>query len=123
MRFLAATLALLVAVATAASAQGDLDWTAGVGITPCSELAKVPDDELVSWVQGFWTGANLYLGSGDLCEERSSFVNLDTKAIRTIIEVHCAPIQNSEIMFAAFNALKGLPKIEGSRAAVCGGTP
>jgi hypothetical protein len=92
-------------------------------MTPCSQLAEVSDVELVSWVQGYWTGANLYLGSGDLCEGRSSVVDLDANAIRTVIEVHCAPIQNSEIMFAAFNALKGLPKIEGSRAAVCGGTP
>ena len=123
MRFLGAFSALFVATATEVSAQGDLDWTAGVGMTPCNQLAQVPDDELTAWVQGYWTGANLYLGSGDLCVERSSIVGLDANAIRTVIEVHCAPIQNSEIMFAAFNALKGLPKIEGSRAAVCGGTP
>ncbi len=123
MRFVVASAALFVAATAAASAQGDLDWTAGVGMTPCNQLAQVSDDELVSWVQGYWTGANLYLGSGDLCAERSSIVGLDANAIRTVIEVQCGPIQNSEIMFAAFNALKGLPKIQGSRAAVCGGTP
>ena len=107
----------------AAFAQGDLDWSAGVGMTPCKELSSISDAELIPWVQGYWTGANLYLGGADLCSKRASIVGIDTATVRTLIEVQCAPIQESEIMFAVFNALKNLPKLEGSRAAACGGTP
>ena len=109
----------LVLIATSASAGNGFEWASGVGTTPCSELSSISDTELAAWVHGYWTGANLYLGGTDLCEERSAIANVDSSAVRTLIEVHCVPVPNKEIMFSAFNALKGLPKIPGSRSAAC----
>ncbi len=86
----------------------------------CSELENIADGELVSWVQGYWTGANLYLGGSDLCAERANINGIDVLNTRILLKLHCKSIQNYPIMMSAFNALKGLPKIAGSRAASCG---
>jgi hypothetical protein len=85
----------------------------------CSELEAIPDDELMSWVRGYWTGANLYLGSSDLCVERARVVGIENADIRTLLRVNCSGIQESPIMMSAFNALRGLPTVEGSRASKC----
>jgi len=104
-----------------ASADRELEWTRGVGMTLCRDLASIEDQRLSDWIFGYWTGANLYLGGTDLCLERAAISGISDSTVRTLLEVHCAPIQDSPIMMAAFNALKGLPKDHGSRAAACGG--
>lgn len=88
----------------------------------CGRLSSVAEADLVNWVRGYWTGANLYLGSDDLCLERAATADVPDAAIRVLIEVHCAPIigKDGVIMMAAFNALKGLPTLPGSFAAACG---
>ncbi len=111
---------LFATCGTIASAQSELTWTSGAGMTLCRQLPSLADTDLVPWVQGYWTGANLYLGGTDLCLERAQIDNLGISAIRTLIEVQCEPIPDHPIMFAAFNALKGLPKIAGAKAAACG---
>lgn len=99
----------------------ELAWTDGIGSIACSKLGSVEDQALVDWVQGYWTGANLYLGGTDVCAERANITQVDPSLIRTIIDVQCVLIPDQPIMVAAFNALNGLPKLEGSRAAACGG--
>jgi hypothetical protein len=102
-----------------AIAESKLSWADGVGMRPCSELDAVADDQLIPWVRGYWTGANLYLGGSDVCTERAHIAGIATADVRSLVRVHCADIQESPIMFAAFNALKGLPTVAGSRSAGC----
>lgn len=104
-----------------AVAESRLDWATGIGMTLCEELQTVSDQDLTNWVQGYWTGANLYLGGTDLCAERADISAIDASSIRTLIKIQCGPIEDHPIMFAAFNALKGLPTVLGSRSAGCGG--
>lgn len=115
---LGAAIVTLVFTAGPLAAQG-LDWADGVGMIACSQLSEVEDSELVAWIQGYWSGANLYLGSTDLCLERAHITNVPASSVRTLIEVQCAPFPDAPIMIAAFNALKGLPTLPGSRAARC----
>jgi hypothetical protein len=117
------SIATVLAVLSAenAGAESRLDWATGAGMVLCSELHSVSDQDLIGWVQGYWTGANLYLGGTDLCVERADISALDVSSIRTLIDVQCGPIKDHPIMFAAFNALKGLPTVPGSRAAGCEG--
>ena len=114
-------IAIAVLFSSSVRAEQRIDWAGGVGMALCSDLALLDDQRLSDWVFGYWTGANLYLGGTDLCVERASIVGIPTSSVRALMEVHCAPIQDSPIMFAAFNSLKGLPKNIGSRAAACGG--
>lgn len=116
-----AGLSLAVLVTGQARAESQSEWSAGVGTTACNSLESISDADLISWVQGYWTGANLYLGGSDSCVERAAISAIDQKAIRTLIEIQCGPIEDSAIMFAAFNALKRMPKVPGSRAAKCEG--
>ena len=109
------------ALAGSAHSQSFLQWTDGVGMQLCSQLASVGDDALMPWVQGYWTGANLYLGGTDLCLERAVIPDIPLQNIRPLLEVHCAPYPDAPIMVAAFNALKGLPTVHGSRTAGCEG--
>lgn len=97
------------------------DWAAGVGLKFCKDIKRIPDTELVPWVSGYWTGANLYLGSTDLCEERAAISQMSASAVRALLDAQCRLIEDQKIMVAAFNALKSIPKIPGSRAAACGG--
>jgi hypothetical protein len=39
--------------------------------------------------------------------------------IRVLLRVHCSGIESSPIMMSAFNVLRGLPTLKGSRAAAC----
>ena len=113
--------ALLSLLTVEASAQANLDWASGIGMRLCSSLSEVNESELENWVRGYWTGANLYIGGGDLCTERADLKHVSTNDIKSQITVHCSSIPDSPIMMAAFNALNGLPKVPGSRAAKCGG--
>ena len=88
---------------------------------PCSQLSSISEADLVAWVQGYWTGANLYLGGTDLCRERAAISNVSASAIRGLIEKQCTPLVDAPIMAAAFNALKALPTLPGSRSAGCEG--
>ena len=122
MKRLAAVPAFFILSVGASIAQTDLGWTAGVGMEPCSALASIGDSELLPWIEGYWTGANLYLGGSDLCVERAWIERVPVDTIRPLLVVQCASIPgDTPIMMAAFDALKGLPKLEGSRAAACGG--
>lgn len=100
-------------------AESRLGWASGVGTESCENLELIPESNLISWVKGYWTGANLYLGGTDLCLERASIETFPQSRIKQIIQEHCSEIGGASIMFAAFNALKSLPTIEGSRAAAC----
>lgn len=117
----------IVAVAAGLAASGidanaeDFGWADGLGLRPCSELELVSDEALVAWTQGYWSGANLYLGSSDLCSERANISALGEGDIRGLISAHCRYVPDSFIMMAAFNALKNLPPLPGSRAASCSG--
>ena len=111
----------LMLLPTLSQSQAALDWADGVGLQACSQLATIEDRELLPWVRGYWTGANLYLGGSDLCMERAHVVDVSDRHIRSMLDVHCAPFPEAPIMVAAFNALKGLPTVEGSRAAACRG--
>ena len=119
--FVSITTVLAALSAGNAGAESRLNWAAGTGLILCNELQSVSDQDLIGWVQGYWTGANLYLGGTDLCVERADISAFDVSSIRTLIEVQCGPIKDHPIMVAAFNALKGLPTVPGSRAAGCGG--
>jgi len=109
----------LLAAISPALAEQQFRWTSGVGMQSCASLDDIPNATLVPWIRGYWTGANLYLGSGDLCLERASIAEISPAQIRATIEVHCSSLGDNAIMFAAFNALKGLPTLQGSRSAGC----
>lgn len=100
--------------------ESGLPWTDGVGMRPCRELDKISDGELIPWVRGYWTGANLYLGGTDLCAERAHISGIEVHDIRAYLRVHCSEMPDSPIMMSAFSSLRGLPTVEGSRAAACG---
>ena len=120
MKLIAPLLTALGFCATEVGADDRADlWTSGIGLLGCDQIANVPEERLSDWVQGYWSGANLYLGGSDLCQERSAVSGLNRRQIRVLIEVQCARLDQSAIMFAAFQALNGLPKVEGSRAAKC----
>ena len=120
-RTLTSAIILVLFSAGPVIAESRLDWTNGVGMTPCSRLATIDEADLVAWVQGYWAGANLYLGGSDLCRERAAIFDVPPTTIRALIEIQCASLQDQPIMTAAFNALEGLPTLSGSRAAACGG--
>lgn len=117
--FAVLAIALCVMTSASASESDELEWTAGIGLQSCRDLHVLNPDSLFDWMQGYWTGANLCLGGTDLCLERASIAKLDKSQALTALKFHCAEIGDSQIMFAAFNALKGLPSLEGSRAAGC----
>ncbi|MGR3515018.1 MAG: hypothetical protein ACU0GG_19830 [Paracoccaceae bacterium] len=118
--FSALALGALVFSSTAVRATEELAWTAGIGLERCGDLEELDNARVYGWLQGYWTGANLYLGGTDLCLERGVIAPISQSDAIAVLRVHCAPIQNYPIMFAAFNALKGIPKLEGSKAAGCG---
>jgi hypothetical protein len=116
--------AIVGAIATSPSYAGDddLDWAAGVGSRLCRDLATISDEELIAWVQGYWTGANLYLGGSDLCLERAEIGALEAGDVRSTIGKECSGAADRSIMVSAFNAMKRLKPIDGSGAANCGVT-
>jgi hypothetical protein len=111
--------ALLSAALPAAGEEDRFAWADGVGMRPCTELETIADSDLIPWVRGYWTGANLYLGSSHLCVERARIAGIAAADIRVLLRVHCTGIENGTIMTSAFNVLRGLPTLKGSRAAVC----
>lgn len=109
----------IVLLAPSSRATSELPWTAGIGLQSCVDLDALESRRVYDWVQGYWTGANLYLGGTDLCLERGIIAPISESDAIAALRVNCAPLGDSPIMFAAFNALKGLPMLEGSRAAGC----
>ena len=109
--------AMMLVTPSTISAQ-ELGWVSGIGEMPCSEMDSVGDAELIPWVQGYWTGANLYLGGTDTCQERRAVSGLTDEALREQLDQQC--VAGASIMVAAYNALKSIPNIPGTSAAECG---
>ncbi|MGB0507741.1 MAG: hypothetical protein ACPGGK_16260 [Pikeienuella sp.] len=114
-------ISFLFALTGTSLAENQLGWSGGVGTAPCTEVGSISEQRLQDWVLGYWTGANLYVGGNDLCRERAAISGISSKNMRSIIENHCKHLPNHSVMVAAFNALKELPTISGSRSAKCKG--